>query len=91
MKKHFRLVVFLLVLSLLFSLGYAALESGHDCHGEDCPICKIIALLPTVWGAACLAFVLLQAGFVLKKTVFVSRREKLVSVTPTDLCVKLLN
>ncbi len=29
----------MLVFSLLFSTIYIAVESGHDCSGEDCPIC----------------------------------------------------
>lgn len=32
-------LAFMLVFSLLFSIGYIAAESDHDCSGEDCPIC----------------------------------------------------
>ena len=56
MKKLFRVVTILLVLCVLFSFGYMAMDAGHDCHGEDCPVCKIIALLPVLWGAVCLLF-----------------------------------
>ncbi len=33
------IVAFMLVFSMLFSTVYIAVESGHDCSGEDCPIC----------------------------------------------------
>ncbi len=32
-------LAFMLVFSLLFSTVYIAVESDHDCSGEDCPIC----------------------------------------------------
>ena len=35
------LALALLLVVLLFSV-YIAVESGHACHGEDCPICEHI-------------------------------------------------
>ena len=60
MSRASRVLIFLLALLLLFSFGYAAAESAHDCHGEDCPICKIIALVSLMWSEIAL-FVLLLA------------------------------
>ena len=55
MKKSFCVVLLILLLSLLLSFGYAALESAHDCHGEvDCPICKVIAVLSAFLGIVAL-------------------------------------
>ena len=52
MKRAFRIVLLILLFSLIFSFGYAALESAHDCKGEDCPVCKVIAVLSAFLGAA---------------------------------------
>ncbi len=38
-KQISYLLISMLVFSLLFSAVYAAIESGHDCTGEECPIC----------------------------------------------------
>ena len=54
MKRAFRLVLLILLFSLIFSFGYAALEGAHDCAGEDCPVCKVIAVLSAFLGAAIL-------------------------------------
>lgn len=34
-------IVFLV---MAFSLCVVAAEAGHDCHGEDCPVCKLVAV-----------------------------------------------
>ena len=33
-----------MVLALFVSSAYIAHEAGHDCSGEDCPICQMIAV-----------------------------------------------
>ena len=38
----------LLVMSILFSVGFIAAEAGHDCSGEDCPVCVCLSLCETV-------------------------------------------
>jgi len=44
-----RVLIVLLILVLLLSLTYTALESGHQCSGEaECPICKVIAVLSSI-------------------------------------------
>ena len=92
MKKHFRLLIVLLILCVLFSFGYMAMESVHDCHGEeDCPVCKIIAVLPSLWGAVCLLFLFAECFRFEKKEVFAKREEAAAVVTPIALRVKLLN
>ena len=44
--RRFRaaLLIVTLLLFLAFSSGYILLESGHDCSGEDCPVCAVLAL-----------------------------------------------
>jgi hypothetical protein len=45
-KKSFSalLLCFLLSAATLFSLFYIASETNHDCPGEQCPICRVIAI-----------------------------------------------
>lgn len=40
----FALTAALLAVVMLFSVFYIAAESGHDCAGEDCRICRQIAI-----------------------------------------------
>ena len=35
-------MVIMMLLVVLVSASYVAVESGHDCTGEDCPICACI-------------------------------------------------
>ena len=58
MKNLFRVAVLLLILCLLFSFGYASVESTHECHEDDCPICKVVAVLSLLFGAAVLPVLL---------------------------------
>lgn len=48
MKKHLRTAALILALvfalSVLFSLAFITIEADHDCIGEDCHICAVIAL-----------------------------------------------
>ena len=91
MKKYFRILILLLVLCVLFSFGYMALEAGHDCHDDDCPVCKIIALLPTLWGAVCLLLFFAIGIRFEKKEELAKREEGATTITPIALRVKLLN
>ena len=34
----------LLLVTVLFSALFPAMEANHHCHGEDCPICSCIAM-----------------------------------------------
>lgn len=34
----------ILLLSVLFSVCYIALEAEHDCSGDECPVCFFLAL-----------------------------------------------
>ena len=58
--------VFAIVLAVLFvlfaalSLTFLLVEAGHDCSGEDCPICEQIALISnSLRTVAMLVFVLM--------------------------------
>lgn len=72
MMKKTRALAALLALALLFvmlsSSCYLALETDHDCIGDDCPVCCRIGLceqmLKTVWQAAVTGFAVAFAGAV---------------------------
>lgn len=38
------LLCILLSAATIFSLFYVASETNHDCPGEQCPICRVIAI-----------------------------------------------
>lgn len=51
----FALTAALLVFVMLFSAFYIAAEAGHDCAGEDCRICRQIAVCRNTLNALGLA------------------------------------
>ena len=56
-----------MVLALFVSSAYIAHEAGHDCSGEDCPICQMIAVNVNLLRTLGLAVLLLVALFVLSR------------------------
>ncbi len=98
MTKHKRLaaVIFavLVLVALMTSLFFMSSEADHDCIGEDCPVCAVIALcrttLETLCGlliAAALAFACCRFAALLLSV----RRVPAYLKTPITLKVKLLN
>lgn len=92
MKRAFVVIVCLLICFTLCAFAYTALESTHECHGEEnCPICRIIAVISSFF-AACVVLCSVALCFVLSV-----RRESLSESAPQDrltlidLKVKLLN
>ncbi len=37
-----------LIIGMLFSSFFIAVEHGHRCHGEDCPICQMVAVCENI-------------------------------------------
>jgi len=88
-KRLFRVTVFLIILCLLLSFAYAAIESAHECHEDDCPICKVIAVLSLLFVMACLPVLLfISFGYDVRRE---DRREQDVrgGVSLVSLKVKL--
>ncbi|MCR5652928.1 MAG: hypothetical protein K6F88_03915 [Ruminococcus sp.] len=48
MTKRNRIIALALAAVILFVMAFSlfvvAAEAGHHCHGEDCPICELIAV-----------------------------------------------
>ena len=41
-------IAVLLVCFILFACFFVLAESDHDCSGEDCPICQVIAVVEEI-------------------------------------------
>lgn len=84
----------LFVFVMLFSHIFAIVEADHECSGEDCPICEIIATVSdTIKGLSLVgATVTICAAIIFEivKTLLVGNKAKTVSSLIT-LKVKLSN
>ena len=87
-------LVIAFVLFAVLSLTFIAVESDHNCMGEDCPVCEQIAFLTaalrTTVLAVCIAFVLAFSAGMIQK-LFVIRQTEFITVTPILLKTKLSN
>ncbi len=67
MPNRKRITALLLCIGLVFALAvsstYIAREAGHDCSGEDCPICQMIAVNVNLLRTIGLAVLILLALF----------------------------
>ena len=62
------LLCIVFVFALAVSSAFIAHEAGHDCAGNDCPICRMIAVSMDLLRAAGIAVLMLLAlFFVLQK------------------------
>ena len=98
MTNKRRIISFLMILLIVFvlvsSFWFILHETHHDCSGEDCPVCAMIAVckntLNSVFAALLLVLSALAASSAGRSagasTVFCVRDE-----TPVSLKVKLLN
>ena len=98
MTKKNRLIAGLLVMTVLFvmlsSVIYIAVESDHDCSGEDCTICYHINICANTLKsvgliAAAAAQVVLTGIFAMSLLSF--RKRSAVHATLVSLKVKLSN
>ena len=69
MTNRKRITALLLCIGLVFALAvssaFIAHEAGHSCSGEDCPICRMIAVNVNLLRTIGLAVLLLLALFAL--------------------------
>lgn len=98
MTKKNRLIAGLLVMTVLFvmlsSVIYIAVESDHDCSGEDCPICYHINICAnTLKSVGLIAAAVAQAGLIFIFALFLlfSTRRLASHTTLVSLKVKLSN
>lgn len=84
------LILFVLVASFYFILH----EADHDCTGEDCPVCALVAVCRNTLKTFFAAIVLAVASLAARRsgsTVFSSSSRENCGKTPVVLKVKLLN
>ncbi len=97
-KKAMRIMAIaltiLFVLFIAVSLSLIVIEAGHDCTGDDCPICEhICALTQSLRIAA--SFLLIAIAFLAavntagKASIYLKTEYK--TVTPVALKIKLSN
>ena len=79
----------LLILLLLFSFTYAAIESVHDCEGDECPICRIIAVLSLLFAGVVICFISVLSFLLFSRKVPLTKSREAASSTLIDLFVKL--
>jgi hypothetical protein len=97
MKKQLRTAAMILAvifaLSVILSLSFLSVEADHDCTGEDCPICAVIALckniIRNVVTAVAAVTVAVAVGAVSSYAISAVSRD--VTETPFTLKVRLLN
>ena len=51
-------IAIILILLLAFSFAYVGAESAHECEGDHCPVCAVLAVITRV-AAASAVFLLL--------------------------------
>ena len=59
------LLCFGFLMVLLVSSAFLIHEADHDCCGEDCPVCRTIAMTTSLMRAFCLMAAALLLSFVL--------------------------
>ena len=95
-NKKRRLVAIILAAAVLFVMLFSAVfiaeEAGHDCIGENCPVCCQINacrnVLENLSLAVCVFTFIAAVKFTLQKVVS-SLRENIQNQTPVNLKVKL--
>ncbi len=80
MANRKRIIAMLLCIGLVFALAvssaYIAHEAGHDCSGENCSICRIIAVNVSLLRTIALAVLVLLAQFALLQGKFARREQQ---------------
>ena len=96
-KKH-RIVAVLMAALVLFVMAFSlfviAAEADHNCAGDDCPICAVIAVCEnTVKGlTAVMVFVSLMVALAIARFRFEREKQRFVRFSnPVLLKVKLTN
>ncbi len=91
MTNRKRITALLLCVGLVFALAvssaYTAHEAGHDCSGEDCPICHMIVVNMNLLRIIDLAVGILLALFALLACGFTHREQQGLRLPAADTLV----
>ena len=98
MKLRKRILIALLttafIFGTLFSVLYIAIESHHDCIGEDCPICQCIIVCENILKklSTTLFVMSVSVAFVFASKISIIKNLKLIPIqTLVSLKIKLSN
>lgn len=98
MKKYARaaaiILAVLFVVFMAISLTFIIVEAGHDCTGEDCPVCAQLAAIGTVIRSiAALIFAVLAVMLASAAAGRFSAalKTQYTTASPVELKVRLLN
>ena len=76
-----------MALVLFVSSAYIVHEAGHVCSGEDCNICRMIAVCADLFSRLGLAVLVLLALFAVQKERFARRERQMFCVPASDTLV----
>ena len=88
------LMILLIVFVLVSSFWFILHETHHDCTGEDCPVCAMIAICRNTLKTVLIALLLVLSALASRSAgrAFVSSSAQFdPEETPVSLKVKLLN
>ena len=86
MEAKKRILIILLTMAfifgMLFSVMYIAIESHHDCIGEDCPICQYIIVCENTLKklSTALAVISISITFVFSSKISIIKNLKLILI-----------
>ena len=83
----------LFAFAVVSSLMFIAHAAGHDCCGEDCPVCAALAAVCSSLKFLCAFVAVITAALASARAAAFAKRfsARLSAATPTALKVKLLN
>lgn len=98
MKTKRRIISALLILLIFFvlfaSYYFILHETRHDCSGEDCPVCALVAICRNTlrsFSIGLILFALLLASVARSFSLDDTRIDSARAITPVSLKDKLLN
>ena len=98
MKTKRRIISALLILLIFFvlfaSYYFILHETRHDCSGEDCPVCALVAICRNTlrsFSIGLILFALLLASVARSFSLVDTRVDSARAITPVSLNDKLLN
>ena len=98
MKTKRRIISALLILLIFFvlfaSYYFILHETRHDCSGEDCPVCALVAICRNTlrsFSIGLILFALLLASVARSFSLVDTRVDSARAITPVSLKDKLLN
>ena len=98
MKTRRRIISALLILLIFFvlfaSYYFILHETRHDCSGEDCPVCALVAICRNTlrsFSIGLILFALLLASVARSFSLDDTRVDSARAITPVSLKDKLLN